>query len=579
MLVFNTCENDSRVIREAEALVQSGYEVTVIARRLPGIPIRETRNGVQYARVMSVTDKWASPRRRFARLVVDLRSDQTSWTRRSLGHALAKLRHRPAKTTVKNAPSAVASLPTGAQGAHSVANTQVVSAQKVVAKPIVPAPSLQAPASLSTPKPQPRQAGGNALARLIAKVGRRVTAQRNKSRSLWHKIENKTHSLLVRLQRGGRSLRAKWQTALQGFANRQRSAFISGRKRGAQVRAQWLKDKKRSASLALNRIVASAYIFEVASTGMRRRLLRLKPDIIHAHDLTTLPAATSAAKQLGAHLVYDSHELELHRNATYNRYAWLRRGKLERKGIKAAALVITVSDSIADHLRDEYKITRPAVILNSPSLDVPQIAAEHTIRSQLGLASTTPLAIYVGSVTINRGIEMCVRALKHYPELHFATIGPRRKQNEAELAEISRIEGVTDRFHMVDPVPSDAVVNFIGSADVSVLPIQNVCLSYYYCMPNKLFESVLAGLPVAVADLVELRKFVERYRCGLVMDETDPIDIARSIRKIVENQQGYLLNQEQRAIVRKTYAWPAQAARLIDAYGHLGVRANPKISA
>ena len=66
-------------------------------------------------------------------------------------------------------------------------------------------------------------------------------------------------------------------------------------------------------------------------------------------------------------------------------------------------------------------------------------------------------------------------------------------------------EGVADRLHFVDPLPSEDVVGFLEDADASVIPIQNVCLSYDFCFPNKLLESVFPGLPVAVANLVELR--------------------------------------------------------------------------
>jgi glycosyltransferase involved in cell wall biosynthesis len=199
----------------------------------------------------------------------------------------------------------------------------------------------------------------------------------------------------------------------------------------------------------------------------------------------------------------------------------------------------------------------------------PVDAGGESIRQALQLEPNAPLAIYVGSVTINRGIEVCVRALAHYPELHFATVGPRRKQNEIELLEIARAEGVSERFHLVDPVAEDAVVGFIRDADVSVLPIQNVCLSYYYCMPNKLFESVFSGLPVVVADLVELRRFVERYPCGVVMDETDPRDAARAIRAVAESRDRYILGADQLAEVRGTYSWPAQAGMLLEAYGRM----------
>ncbi len=66
------------------------------------------------------------------------------------------------------------------------------------------------------------------------------------------------------------------------------------------------------------------------------------------------------------------------------------------------------------------------------------------------------------------------------------------------------------------PVPSDQVTLYAASADLGIAAIENVCLSYYYCSPNKLFEYLLAGVPVIASDLPELGGIISRtqlYGC------------------------------------------------------------------
>ena len=74
---------------------------------------------------------------------------------------------------------------------------------------------------------------------------------------------------------------------------------------------------------------------------------------------------------------------------------------------------------------------------------------------------------------------------------------------------------------------------FIKDADCSVIAVQNVCLSYYFALPNKLFESAIGGSPNRGRKLlVEIRRFVEENGVGVIMDETDPKDIARAIQTL-----------------------------------------------
>ena len=51
----------------------------------------------------------------------------------------------------------------------------------------------------------------------------------------------------------------------------------------------------------------------------------------------------------------------------------------------------------------------------------------------------------------------------------------------------------------------------LRGADLGVAPIENVCLSYYFCSPNKLFEYINAGLPVVASDFPEMRQVIQRF--------------------------------------------------------------------
>ena len=302
----------------------------------------------------------------------------------------------------------------------------------------------------------------------------------------------------------------------------------------------------------------------------------LTPDVIHAHDLVTLSAGRRLAREFRLPLIYDAHELETHTNyhaLTARTKRWIAR--YETVLARRTDRVVTVCDSIADWLEREYQIRRPAVVMNVPAsteevattLTPPPTSAD--VRSAVGVGASTPLVVYIGSVTVDRGLERCVAALAHLPGVHLATVGPRYEQTEQAMLERACTLGVESRLHLLDPVPSAEVSAFVATADCSVMAIQNVCLSYYYCFPNKLLESVVAGLPVVVADLLELRRFVERYNVGIVADERDEKAIADAIQTVLDNRDRFAPTVAKTREIVAAYGWGRQAQVLLGVYEEL----------
>ena len=77
------------------------------------------------------------------------------------------------------------------------------------------------------------------------------------------------------------------------------------------------------------------------------------------------------------------------------------------------------------------------------------------------------------------------------------------------------------------------VISVVASARVSVVPTQNVCLSYFFEASNKIFHSLMAGVPVAMSDHAEKRMIVENYEVGVLFDETSPESIAKAVESLV----------------------------------------------
>jgi glycosyltransferase involved in cell wall biosynthesis len=318
--------------------------------------------------------------------------------------------------------------------------------------------------------------------------------------------------------------------------------------------------------------LAYKWLFVVAghAIGLRAakpEIIKYRPHVIHVHDLMPLPLAVHVAPAIGAKVIYDSHELERHRNGL-DGIGRLVTAIVEWRFISKAHRVITVCDSIADHLVAEYGIPRPLVVLNAPDFKI-GAPLPASIRERIGIEREIPLAVYVGKVTTGRGLEQLVESLTHAEEFHVALLGPRVPSVADDLETLARRLNVRARFHLVDSVPPDDVVPFLATADIGVIPIQDVCLSYRYCLPNKLFELTFAAIPACVSNLPEMRAVVEYCNTGIVMNERDPKDIARAMRDAYARRDELIATGDRLERLKERYSWDAQARKLRALYDEL----------
>lgn len=297
------------------------------------------------------------------------------------------------------------------------------------------------------------------------------------------------------------------------------------------------------------------------------------PDVIHAHDTMALPAAANAAQRSGARLIFDSHELETHRNPPQ---LWINRAqtrRIEARYLPQADHVITVGHKIAEHLAQEYAIARPSVIFNSPQLEpspLParwQQAPRTDVRQETGLPPETPLLVYTGNVAMNRGIEQTIEGLAQYhldhpgaPAVHLSTVGRAPDAAQRALTSLASRLDLAERLHFHDPVAANDVTRFIATATAAVIPIIPQTLSYEYAMPNKLFEAALAGLPILGADLAEMGPFIRDNGLGQTYDSRAAAAFSQGLHAVLAQPRSTGASHPE------AYSWETQSKQLLEIY-------------
>src|SRR5438876_12123940 len=100
----------------------------------------------------------------------------------------------------------------------------------------------------------------------------------------------------------------------------------------------------------------------VSGLSIALRAARLRPEVVHAHDVAMLPSGWLAARLARARLVYDTHEYAA--GVPYRTRAFrLLVALVERLFVPRADAVVTVSDGIARRLEERFRLRRPVTVV------------------------------------------------------------------------------------------------------------------------------------------------------------------------------------------------------------------------
>ena len=310
--------------------------------------------------------------------------------------------------------------------------------------------------------------------------------------------------------------------------------------------------------------------------GWGRRALAHAPvgDVHHGHDMEALPTAANGARRDGARLVYDSHEIFGTWGATLAQPRWLRWAMVrwERRLARRAVAVITINESIAAELRGRLGVRRVVVVHNAAPRWTPPLVPEDRIRAAAGIPADAPIALCHGGFQAGRGLDETAAAMLQsgLERTHLVFLGYRGHVIDPILAD-RRLAG---RVHYLPAVEPAEVVPWVAGADVDVMAILPADRNSILSTPNKLFESMAAGVPVVTSDLPERRRIVLDNAdgpLGAVCDSADPTSIAAAVRWVLDQPPEERLALRARCLraAHERWNWETESARLVALYAEL----------
>jgi glycosyltransferase involved in cell wall biosynthesis len=304
----------------------------------------------------------------------------------------------------------------------------------------------------------------------------------------------------------------------------------------ASAAPRWLRAPLRPAFSRLLSIVWFAEYLVAYARDYLLAPLRIAPraSLYYLHAFYQFPAVYCLSRWHRVPYIYDAHDFysrvhDLEPDAhLWRRWAHRFERSVERLTATNAAAVVTVSEGLADRMEPAFN-RRPEVIRNAHDSRLDREPAE-TLRARLRLDDKAFLVVVIGQAKPGLAIEQVCDAVAGLPpEVHVAFLGGGYDRDAARL----RAGGATGRVHALPPVPPTELVPFVRSADAALLPYVPLSVNYENALPNGLFSSLAAELPVLYPSLPEVVRLAQRYGFGIEIDALDVGSVRDAIATVL----------------------------------------------
>lgn len=254
--------------------------------------------------------------------------------------------------------------------------------------------------------------------------------------------------------------------------------------------------------------------------------------VIYCNDADTMPIGLAAARgSRSTKIILDLHEYATREMEGGTHWTW------ERKPVVTSILknmarhahgTVTVADSFVPLMKKEFRMRTPIVVRNAPEL-TPLPPRGPRIDEKIHL-------IHHGGAARSRQLERMIYAVAKADRrfvLHFMlTGGP---EYIADLKKIAA-EVSPDRVVFESAVKPGEIVSAISGYDLGVYVLPPLSFNDLHAMPNKFFDFIVAGLPVAVAPSVNMAKIARDNDIGWVADDFEPETFAKLLNSITLDQ-------------------------------------------
>jgi glycosyltransferase involved in cell wall biosynthesis len=240
---------------------------------------------------------------------------------------------------------------------------------------------------------------------------------------------------------------------------------------------------------------------------------------------------------------------------------------VERWVTKRVDHIFTVVDEARDRLiADGVSPSRISVVTNGVDLEM-FLKTSASVEVSFDPDPDAYKLIYVGAITIERGLDDIVRALKlvrrAIPNVRLYIGGS--GNDLPRLKTIAEAEGVCDLVTFLGFLPFDQIHAYVIKSNLCLVPhVYNDFINT--TIPNKLFQYMALQKPVLVSNAKPLARIVSQCNCGFIFQSGSPQDAAAKIIAAYHARHDDSYGQRGKVCAEQYYTWELASRELLHVY-------------
>lgn len=288
------------------------------------------------------------------------------------------------------------------------------------------------------------------------------------------------------------------------------------------------------------------------------KALSLNCELYHFHDPELLTISKKLQKN-GKKVIYDVHEdlpRQIYGKPYMNKFAKPILSKFieffENRVSKKTSYILTSTPFIADRF----------LKLNKNTIDIKNYPLVKEISKTVDFSIKKNEICYVGGISEQRGIFELIESLK-YSKIKLNLAGE-FSDNDFEI-KCKKSDG-WKYVNYYGFVSRKEIVNILNQSKIGIVTLHPL-INYLDALPIKMFEYMLAGIPVIASNFPLWTEIINDNNCGINVNPLKAKEISTAVTKLMTDENTIIKmgNTGRKAVLEK-YNWKIEEKKLFKVY-------------
>ena len=293
-----------------------------------------------------------------------------------------------------------------------------------------------------------------------------------------------------------------------------------------------------------------------------KKALKIDADIYHFHDPELIPIGLKLKKK-GKIVIYDVHE-DVPRQILTKHY-------LNKIVAKIISFFFEIYEDYAARKFDAIVTATPFIRdrflkINKNTIDINNYPIVKDFSKIPSWEDRENIGCYIGGISKIRGVKELIYSLRYLNNFTLYMAGD--FESFAFEQEIKSLKEWKKVFYLgfIERKEINRLLKKCKMGFVNFLPYEN----HLNSQPNKIFEYLLAGIPVILSNFSSWKQMVEKYKFGIYVDPKNPKEISEAIEYILTHpMEAYQMGVNGRKAVLSIFNWENEEKSLLKLYKNL----------